>query len=79
MCSCGGVKDTGSDLTIMGKEVFKKVATAAKLRKWNFHPAEKAYSYDGKPFTLDGQLQLNITFGEYSMSTPVYVKVDADD
>ena len=52
-----GVVDTGSDLTIMGKEAFKKVATVAKLRKWDFHPAnKKVYSYDGKPFTLDGRL-----------------------
>ena len=41
-----GVVDTGSDLTITGKETFKKVATV-------FHPTKKkAYSYDWKPFTL---------------------------
>ena len=75
-----GVVDTGSDLTIMGREAFKKVATVAKLRKRDSHPADKkAYSYDGKPFTLDGRLQLDLTFGEYAMSTPVHVKMDADD
>ena len=75
-----GVVDTGSDLTIMSKEAFKRVATVAKLRKRDFHLADKkAYSYDGKPFTLDGWLQLDLMFGEYSMSTPVYVKMDADN
>ena len=78
--SLQGVVDTGSDLTIMGKEAFKKVAMVAKLRKKDFRPADqKAYNYDGKPFTLDGRLQLNLTFGEYTMSTPVYVKMDAED
>ena len=75
-----GVVDTGSDLTIMGKEAFKKVATVARLRKRDFHPADKkAYSYDGKPFSLDGKLNLNLTFGEYTMSTPIYVKMNAED
>ena len=42
-----GVVDTGSDLTIMGKEAFRKVATVAKLRRRDFRPADKkAYSYD---------------------------------
>lgn len=49
-----GVVDTGSDLTIMGKEAFKKVAAVAKLKKRDFHPSDKkAYSYDGRPFSLD--------------------------
>ena len=64
----------------MGKEAFKKVATVAKLRKKDFHSADKkAYSYDGRPFSLDGKLHWNLTFGEYTMSTPVYVKMDAED
>ena len=36
-----GVVDTGSDLTIMGKKAFKKVATVAKLKKRDFHLADK--------------------------------------
>ena len=39
--SLQGVVDTGSDLTIMGKEAFKKVAMVAKLRKKDFCPADK--------------------------------------
>ena len=75
-----GVVDTGSDLTIMGKEAFKKVVTVARLKKRDFHPADKkAYSYDRKPFSLDGKLRLNLTFGEYTMSTPIYVKINAED
>ena len=46
-----GVADMGLNLTIMGKVAFKKVTTAARLKKRDFHPAnKKAYSYDGRPF-----------------------------
>ena len=31
-----GVVDTGADITIMGGELFKKIAKAAKLKKRNF-------------------------------------------
>lgn len=34
--------DTGSDITIMGGELFKYVATMAKLRKRQFKPPDKS-------------------------------------
>ena len=75
-----GVVDTGSDITILGGDAFRKVATAAKLRKKDFKPADKkAFNYDGKPFHLDGCMQLEVTFGERTMATTVYVKMDAEE
>ena len=44
-------QDTTADVTIMGGEMFKKVAAVAKLRKKDFKPADKTpYNYDKKPF-----------------------------
>ena len=68
-----GVIDTGSDITIMG-ELFKKVAAVARLRKRDFKSADKSpRGYDGTPFRLDGRIDLEITIGDRSMKTPVYV------
>ena len=38
------VVDSGSDITIIGEEMFKKVASVAKLRKRNFKSPEKQQS-----------------------------------
>ena len=37
---CLGIVDIGSDITIIGGDLFKKIATVAKLRKKNFREAE---------------------------------------
>ena len=37
------------------------------------------FTYDGKAFKLDGRIDLNITFEGRTMTTPVYVKMDAKD
>lgn len=51
-----GIIDTGADITIMGGELFKKVATAARLRKKNFYkPDRSPHTYDRKPFHLHGK------------------------
>ena len=75
-----GVIDTGADITILGGNLFKCVATTAKLRKRDFRPADKTpRNYDQRPFRLDGRLDLDISFGEHTMHTPVFVKMDAHD
>lgn len=75
-----GMIDTGADITILGGNLFKKVATIAKLKKRDFHPADKIpKNYDQRLFQLDGCLDLDISFGERTMRTPVYVKMDAHD
>ena len=56
-----GLIDSGSDITIMGGELFKEVAITAKLRKRDLLRADKTpKTYDQKPFTLDGRMMLSI-------------------
>ena len=39
--STSGVIDTGADITIMGGDLFNKVATAARLRKKDFKEPDR--------------------------------------
>ena len=36
-------------------------------------------NYERKPFKLDGRMDLEISFGEKTMMTPMYIKMDAKD
>ena len=75
-----GIVDSGADITIMGAELFKMVAAANKIKKKAFHKPDKVpHTYDQKVFTLDGYLQLDISFGRKTMQTRLYEKVDAHD
>ena len=75
-----GLVDTGADVTIMGGSTFKQVAAAAKLHKKDFKPADKTpQNYDRKPLRLDGRLDLDVTFGDRTMKTAIYVKMDAPE
>ena len=75
-----GVIDTAADITIIGGELFARVAAAARLRKKDFRKADKIpHTYVREPFRLDGCIDLNISFDEKTMKTPVYVKMDAQD
>ena len=50
-----GVIDTGSDISIMGRELFARVASVAKLRKKDFRKPDKVpRTYDRRTFHLDG-------------------------
>lgn len=67
-----GVIDTAADVTIVGGEMFKKVAAVAKLRKKDFKPVDKThYNYDKKPFRLDGKLELDVSFQDCTMTTDI--------
>ena len=75
-----GLVDTGADITIMGSELFKKVAAVAGLKKRQFKLADKQpHTYDWHQFKLDGRLDLDVSFNDKTMHTPVYVKMDAYD
>ena len=75
-----GVIDSGADITIINADFFKNIAAATKLRKKAFKQADKVpYTYDQKPFKLDGQIDLDISFDGRTMCTPVYIKMDAKD
>ena len=75
-----GVVDSGSDITIMGKELLKCVAAAAKLTKNRLKKVDRLpKTYDGRPFTLHGRMDLDITFQDTTMHTPVYIKLDTSE
>jgi len=75
-----GILDSGADITIMGGALFKKVAPAAKLKRKDLHRSDKVpRTYNRKPFTLDGRMALDLSFGEKTMTTPIYLKMDAHD
>ena len=75
-----GIIDTAADITIVGGRLFKKVATIARLKKKNLKPPDKKpRTYDQRTFTLDGRMDLDITFDGKTMCTPVYIKMDAQD
>ena len=75
-----GLIDTGADISIMGPELFKKVAAVAGLKKRQLKPADKLpHTYDRRTFKLDGRLDLDVTFVDKTMHTAIYVKMDAFD
>ena len=56
-----GLVDTEADITIMGSELFKKVAAVAGVKKRQFKPADKQpRTYDRRQFKIDGRLDLDV-------------------
>ena len=73
-----GVLDSGAHITIMGGMLFRKVTTVAQLKKRDLkRPDKTPRNYDQTPFTLDGRMDLDITFNGKTMCTPVYIKTNA--
>ena len=73
-----GIVDTAADITIVGAETVKRIAAVVKRKKRDLKPADKTpHTYNHKIFCLDVRLDLDITFQEQTMKTPVYVKMDA--
>ena len=69
-----GLVDTGADITIIGGELFKRVAALAKLKKRHFKRVDKTpKTYDQRSFTLDSHLDLDTEFNSKVLHTPVYV------
>ena len=78
--SLEGVVDTGADITIVGAEAFKRIATVARLHQRDFKKPDKIpRTYDQNTFHIDGRVDLDITFQDCTMKTPVYVKMDAKE
>ena len=56
------------------------MAAAARLRKKNFRKPDKVpRTYDRKTFRLDGCMDMDISFADKTMTTTVYIKMDAHD
>ena len=54
------------------------MAAAAKLGKSRLRGVDKEpVTYDGRPFTLHGRMDLDVSFKGLTMQTPVYIKLDA--
>ena len=69
-----GITDSAAEITIMGGALFKHVASAAHLKKRDFHKTDKTppRTYVNDTFTLDGMMKLDIAFDRNMMRTPVY-------
>jgi len=75
-----GIIDTAADITIIGGQLFRKVASVAHLKKKHLKHADKTpRNYDQRPFRLDGRMDLTIAFGDKEMTTSVCIKLDAVD
>ena len=62
------------NITIIGGSLFKKVAAVARLKKRYLKKADGIpRTYDQQPFTLDGRMNLGVTFGDKQMTTTVYI------
>ena len=73
-----GIVDSGAGIMILGGDLFRKVTGVASLKKKNFSKPDKTpRNYDQQPFSLDGVMDLEVTFGDRAMHTPVYIKMDA--
>ena len=75
-----GLIDSGADISIMGGTLFKKISTVARLRRRDFmKPGKTPRTYDRQPFCLDGRMNLEIDFEGQTITTPIYIKMDAHD
>lgn len=75
-----GIIDSGADITIIDGDLFRRVAAVARLKKKNLRKADRGpWTYDRRPFSLDGKMDLDISFGDITMKTPMYVKIDAPE
>ena len=73
-----GVVDSGSDITILGGEMFKQVSTVARLHKKDFKsPDKQPQTYNQQTFHIDGKVEVDISFDDRTKKTAVYVKMDA--
>ena len=75
-----GIIDSGADIIIINGDLFQTVATVARLKKSAFKKPDRIpVTYDQKLFTLDGRMNLDITFDGKIMRTAVYIKMDSHD
>ena len=75
-----GLIDTGSDITIMRGDQFYNMVKGANLDIQQLKPTEqKACTYDQKPITLEGLMDVKITFGDKTVVSTVFDKLVAPD
>ena len=75
-----GVVDSGAEITIMNGKLFARTAAVARLKKSQLKPPDRIpKTYDRRVFSLDGRVDLDISFNGITMRTPIYIKVEAAD
>ena len=68
-----GIIDTRADITIIGGELFKKVASGARLKKRDFQKANTfPRTYMGQHFKLDEWMDLDVQFDGNHVYTSVH-------
>ena len=72
-----GLVDTGSDITIIQGDLFYKIAAVAKVEIKIVD--QGVCTYNQKPMTLNGCIDMRITFGEKNIISTVYIKLVAHD
>ena len=71
-----GVVDSGAEITIMNVKLFARIAAVARLKKSQLKPPNRVpRTYDRRVFTLDGRVDLDVSFDSVTMRTPIYIKV----
>ena len=51
-----------------------------RVKKKNFKPPDiTPRTYDQKPFTLDGHMELDVEFNDKRMEATVYIKINTHD
>jgi len=75
-----GVEDSGSDITIISKEI-SMMASVAKLRKKDFKSPEKQHliSWTNHFACMDRYKWTQFLVTILHMKTPIYVKMDAPE
>lgn len=62
--------------SVHGQRAVKKVAAVARLKKRDLKKPDKVQrTFDRKPISLDGRLDLDITFDRRMMTSPIYLKM----
>ena len=75
-----GIVDSGTDISIMNGDLFKRIDADTCLKKKDFKKADKvARTYDHQSFLLDGSMDMDISFSGRAMCTPVYLKMNSHD
>ena len=63
-----GLIDTGSDITIVRGDLLYHIVSTAGLEASKIRSVDQmACTYDQKPITLDGKIDLNISFDENTL------------
>ena len=80
MQTCSSKVSQRGALSTVGRDITILVGRPLPLQKSQFKKPDKVpQNYDQRVFSLDGKMELDITFEGLTMKTPVYIKADAPE